>query len=129
VTGDQADPDQGLLQQVEAILEVKNAEEFRRNLMNLIAAHAIDHPGEAIDHVRIFPRHVEQVKEAYFIEHRAQIVTLIDDMLALLSDVGHPLQPEARAHAQQAFERLQAAGYCAKCARAALGELQKERYT
>jgi predicted Ser/Thr protein kinase len=128
ITGDYADPDQGLLKRIESVLEVKNAEEFRRNLINMIAAHAIDHPDHEIDHARIFPRYLEQLKESYFLEHRGQISDLLSDMLALLSDSGDALEPEARALAQQAFERLQAQGYCPKCARAALGELLRERY-
>jgi len=127
-TGDYSDPDQGLLKRIEGVLEVKNAEEFRRNLINMIAAHAIDHPDHEIEHSRIFPRYLEQLKESYFLEHRGQISDLLSDMLALLSDAGGALEPEARKRAEQAFERLQAQGYCAKCARAALGELLRERY-
>jgi predicted Ser/Thr protein kinase len=128
ITGDYSDPDQGLLKRIESVLEVKNAEEFRRNLINMIAAHAIDHPDHEIDHARIFPRYLEQLKESYFLEHRGQISDLLSDILALLSDAGGALDPEARKRAQQALERLEAQGYCPKCARAALGELLRERY-
>jgi predicted Ser/Thr protein kinase len=128
ITGEQADPDQNLLKRVEAILEVKNAEEFRRNLINLVAAHAIDHPGEAIDHTLIFPRYLDQVKEAYFLEHRGQISETINHMLALLSGAEGTLEPPALTQAREAFARLQSMGYCKKCARAALDELRRERY-
>jgi len=128
ITGDYSDPDQTLLKRVEGILEVKNAEEFRRNLINMIAAHAIDHPGQQLEHKRIFPRYVEQVKEAYFVEHRAQIATVVADVLALLSEHNGNLSSEARKHANEALERLLAMGYCKNCAREALGELMKERY-
>jgi serine protein kinase len=107
---------------------VKNAEEFRRNLINLVAAHAIDHPGEAIDHTLIFPRYLDQVKEAYFLEHRGQISETINHMLALLSGAEGTLEADARTQAKQAFERLRGMGYCEKCARAALDELRRERY-
>jgi serine protein kinase len=128
VTGDQVEPDQSLLKRVESLLEVKNAEEFRRNLISMVAAQAIDHPDEPIEHARIFPRYLEQVKEAYFVEHRGQIAEIIGDVLSLLSEGQQQLTPEARKHATQTFERLKAAGYCSKCAPAALGELRKERY-
>jgi predicted Ser/Thr protein kinase len=129
ITGDYSDPDQTLLKRVESILEVKNAEDFRRNLINMIAAHAIDHPGAQIEHKRIFPRYVEQVKEAYFIEHRAQIAQVVADMLALLSDAGSTLSNDGRRHASEALERLLGMGYCKNCAREALGELMRERYS
>ncbi len=128
VTGEQLDPDQALLKRIEAILEVKNADEFRRNLISMVAAQAIDHPDEPIDHARIFPRYLAQVKEAYFVEHRGQIGAILDDVLALLSEGEQRLEPEARRRAQESFERLKAVGYCEKCAPAALGELRRERY-
>lgn len=127
-TGEYSDPDQTLLKRVEHILDVKNSEEFRRNMMNMIAAHAIDHPDAQFEHSVIFPRYLEQVKEAYFIEHRAQIVTLVGDMLALLSGNESSLVPAARKQAQESLDRLFAIGYCKNCAREALGELRGERY-
>ena len=127
-TGDYSDPDRTLLTRVETILEVKNAEEFRRNLINMVAAHAIDNPGETIDYARIFPRYLDQVKEAYFIEHRTHIAGLVREMLALHSEHGPALDSEARARATRSFERLQAVGYCELCAPAVLGELLTERY-
>jgi predicted Ser/Thr protein kinase len=128
ITGDYSDPDRTLLQRVEGILEVKNAEEFRRNLINTVAAHAIDHPGEAMDYARIFPRYLEQVKEAYFTEHRSHIAGLIGEVLAFLSPHASSLSPEAQTRAARSFERLQATGYCKLCAPAVLGELLSERY-
>ena len=128
VTGDLSDPDPGLLKRVEAVLEVKNAEEFRRNLINVIAAFAIDHPNAPLEPGRIFPRYLEQLKESYFLEHRGQIAALIADMLATLSDGAQTLAPEPRKLARAAVDRLLGAGYCPNCARAALGELFKERY-
>jgi predicted Ser/Thr protein kinase len=130
ITGEYSDPDQTLLKRVEHILDVKNAEEFRRNMMNMIAAHALDHPDAQFEHSVIFPRYLEQVKEAYFLEHRTQIVAIVTDMLALLSDNGTSamLTPVAKKRAQEALDRLLSMGYCKNCAREALGELRGERY-
>lgn len=128
VTGQLSDPDQTLFKRVETILEVKNAEEFRRNLINMIAAFAIDHPGVQPEPSRIFPRYLEQLKEAYFLEHRQQIASIITDVLALTSNGGHSLAREPERQAQATLDRLIQLGYCKNCARAALGELFKERY-
>jgi len=128
MTGEQVDPDQALLKRVETIFDVKNPDEFRRNLISMIAAQAIDHPDEPIDHARIFPRHLEQVKAAYFFEHRGQIATILNDVQKLLSDGEAALESEPRERAKQAFAKLEAVGYCKRCAQAALGELRKERY-
>ncbi|MFI5306171.1 MAG: serine protein kinase PrkA [Polyangiales bacterium] len=128
VTGEQVEPDQGLLKRIEVIFEVKNVDEFRRNLISMIAAQAIDHPDDPIDHAQIFPRHLEQVKAAYFLEHRGQIADIVSDVLKLVSEGESALQPEARSRAQQMLAGFEAAGYCKRCAPAALGELRKERY-
>ena len=128
ITGDYAEPDKKLLESVESILDVKDGEEFRRNLISMVAAWALDHPGEPIDYVTVFPRYLEQVKEAYFREHRGRIATTCHDVLSLLSANGPPLEAEARGRAQRALERLHKVGYCDKCLPAVLGELLSERY-
>ena len=128
VTGKYEEPDQTLFKRIEGVLDVGDAEEFRRNLISIVAAHALDHPGEPLDHAAVFPRYVERVKEAYFGERRGQIGALIRGMLALLSDAGDSLDAPLRREAQAALSSLHGRGYCDHCARAALGELLKERY-
>jgi predicted Ser/Thr protein kinase len=128
VTGDQIDPDKKLLESVERILEVTDSEEFRRNLISMVAAYALDHPGESIDYITVFPRHLEQLKESYFREHRGRIATTCRDLLLLLSDNGAQLRGEDRARAERARGQLHAVGYCDKCLPAVLGELLSERY-
>lgn len=128
ITGEYANADESLLKRVEVILEVENPDEFRRNLVSMIAAHAIDNPDQALDHKQIFPRYFEQVRESYFREHRVQIAAMINDMLVLLSDSEQRLTPEASAQAEPALTRMLELGYCRKCARTSLGELVRERY-
>jgi predicted Ser/Thr protein kinase len=129
VTGEYSDPDQNLMHRIEEILDVSDEREFRRNLINLVAAHAIDNPGQRVDHTRVFPRYLEQVKEAYFGERRSQLATIVSDMLALLSEQARGLEREARQQAQRALDRLKKDyGYCDACARASLDELLRERY-
>lgn len=129
VTGAYADPDAALMKRVEKILDVDEPKEFRRDLISAVAAHAIDHPGEKVDYGRVFPRHVDAVREAYFTEHRAEIAQRVQDMLAVLEGTGASLQGDARDHAQSAIARLQSQhGYCPACAKSCLGELLLHRY-
>jgi serine protein kinase len=144
MTGEPVDPDQTLLKRVEKILDARAPEEFRRNLISMIAAYAIDHPGEAIDHGQIFARYLERMRNAYFEEHRGQIAAMIRDMISALqadadtaaraagsdgeSHAPPPLDGEARERAYQGIGRLKSYGYCEHCARASLGELLEERY-
>jgi predicted Ser/Thr protein kinase len=129
VTGKLSDPDVTLFKRIEDILEVGSPEEYRRNLINVVAAHAIDHPGERVDHAAIFPRQLEKLREAYYNDHRAQIRATMRDALTLLSEPAPGLEPEARARAQSAIDALQQRfGYCEHCARSSLAELYKQRY-
>jgi serine protein kinase len=128
ITGDYSDPDRKLLESVESILDVKNGEEFRRNLISMVAAFALDHPGQAIDYVTVFPRYLDQVKEAYFRENRGRIAATCRDVLQLIQNNGAPLSADAQGSAERARERLHAVGYCDKCLPAVLGELLSERY-
>jgi len=133
MTGRYEEPDETLFKRVEDILEVKDAKEFRRNLISVVAAYAIDHPGERMDPEKIFPRYLERVKEAYFTERRSFVAAMLRDMLVLLSDetesTSQQLEPDRKRDAQAAVERLiSAAGYCKLCARESLGELLRARY-
>jgi serine protein kinase len=135
LTGRYEDPDETLFKRVEDILEVKDAKEFRRNLISVVAAYAIDHPGQPMDPAEIFPRYLERVKESYFTERRSFVAAMIGDMLTLLADnpqaqaqaLGMP--SDRRRDAQAAIDRLLSSyGYCQLCARDSLGELLRARY-
>jgi len=132
-TGKYEEPDETLFKRVEDILEVKDTKEFRRNLISVVAAYSIDHPGARMDPAEIFPRHLERVKEAYFTERRSFVADVVRDMLTLLSpdNTGQVagLEADRRRDAQAAVDRLiNNFGYCPQCARACLGELLRARY-
>jgi len=131
LTGRYEDPDQTLFRNIEDILDVRDPKEFRRNLISVVAAYSIDHPGAKPDPAQIFPRYLERVKEAYFTERRGVIAAMLRDMLSLLSKTAPRtvLEEDRRLAAQAALDRLlKDYGYCEHCARACLGELLKERY-
>lgn len=154
ITGEPTDPDQTLLKRVEKILDARAPEEFRRNLISMIAAYAIDHPGQSIDHGQIFGRYLERMRNAYFEEHRGRIAGMIRDMIMALQSAADEEQTESanglivappkdalpepepepqlnqedRDRALQGIARLKSYGYCEHCARASLGELLEERY-
>jgi serine protein kinase len=134
MTGKYEEPDETLFRRVEEILEVKDAKEFRRNLISVVAAYSIDHPGERMDPAEIFPRYLERVKESYFTERRSFVAAVIRDMLVLLSEGTQQhneqvLDGDRRRDAQAAVDRLLAGyGYCKLCARESLGELLRSRY-
>jgi len=130
VTGEYEDPDKDLLASIERILGVEGkVDEFRRSIISTVAGHAIDHPGEAVDYTRVFPRHLERVKEAYFGERRKQLRAIAEDILTLVADhERHGLPPERATHTREIIDRLRARGYQAESISDAIGELLSRRY-
>lgn len=128
LTGESRDPDETLFARIEELLEVEDAEAFRRNLIGTVAAHAIDHPDEQVEYAVVFPDLLRRVKEAYFAEHRGQISTLLRHVLLVIDGSNNGMDDAQREAATAVWERLQGIGYCASCARAAFGELINERY-
>lgn len=128
LTGESREPDQQLFSRIEKLLEVDEPETFRRNLISTVAAHAIDHPDEQVDYSVVFPDLLLRVKEAYFSEHRDQISTLLRHVLLVIDEATQGLNAVQIRAAGEVWSRMQALGYCSSCARAAFGELIKERY-
>ncbi|NOY90279.1 MAG: serine protein kinase PrkA [Deltaproteobacteria bacterium] len=129
VTGSHEDPDQELMDSIEAMLGVSSsAEVFRRDLMGQVAAHAIDHPEVDVEYQSLFPRYLSQVRDAYFAERRGALAELANDVLRSL-DADAKLAPEAAAKAEQTREAMEReCGYIEASLRVALGTLLRERY-
>ncbi len=133
LTGKYEEPDAGLMRRIEEVLAVEDSTDFRRNLISVVAAYAIDHPGETPHPATIFPRYLERVMASYYAERRGLVAAVLRDVLTLLSDSpeqAEGLEPEARRIAEAALQRLTSeVGYCRLCARSCLGELQRARYS
>lgn len=130
VTGKYEDPDTELMESTEEMLGIEDdAEEFRRNLISSVAAHAIDHPGQQVDYGRAFPQYIERLKDAYFRERRKQLAEIARDVLALIDEEKPSLEPDRRAPAESALAAMKEQfGYADASVRVALGELLGERY-
>lgn len=131
LTGRYEEPDETLFRSIEDLLEVKDPKEFRRNLISVVAAYSIDHPGAKLDPTQIFPRYLERVKEAYYTERRGLVAATLRDMLNLLADPSaqQVLEEDKRVAAEASLARvINDYGYCRNCARTCLGELLKARY-
>ena len=131
VTGNSEDPDRDMMSSVERTLGAgSNVDAFRRGLIAAIAGYAIDHPGEKVDYGKVFPRHLERLKEAYFADRKKQLQEIAQDILRLLNKEQDPGVGQERMDlAQAAFDRLcRIYGYQAASVRDALGELLARRY-
>ena len=129
VTGQDEDPDVELMKRVEGTFDVDNSTSFRNELLGAIAAWAIDHPEQEVDYERIFPRYLEQLRQAYFDEHRGQIGDIGRAVVAILEE-DDKVEADLREAAQQTLNVLTARyGYEKSSAKMALGALVAARYS
>jgi serine protein kinase len=128
-TGAYEEPDRQLMETVEEALELEEPPDaFRRSLISTVAAHAIDHPGTAVDYARLFPRYIEKLSESYYQERGKQVASIAGDVLAILRDEDG-LTAEQRSQARQTLQALESRfGYEPSSARVALAELLYDRY-
>ncbi len=128
VTGRDEEPDLDLMKSVEENLGADDAEEFRNELLSSIAAWAIDHPEQEVDYESLFPRYIEQVRQAYFHERRGQIGEIGRAIVSVLED-DDTMDAVLREAAQQALQVLVGVhGYERSSAKVALGALIDARY-
>jgi predicted Ser/Thr protein kinase len=129
VTGQDEDPDVELMKRVEGTFDVDNSTAFRNDLLGAVAAWAIDHPEQEVDYERVFPRYLEQLRQAYFDEHGDQIGEIGRAVVAILED-DDGVEADLREAAQQALNVLTTRyGYEKSSAKVALGALVAARYS
>jgi len=128
VTGRDEDPDADLMKRVEETLGADDAQAFRNDLLSGIAAWAIDHPEQDVRYEELFPRYIEQLRQAYFHERRSQVGEIGQAIVAVLKD-DETLDEDLREGAQQALQVLVGVyGYERSSAKVALGALIDGRY-
>ncbi|HHH27849.1 MAG TPA: serine protein kinase PrkA, partial [Polyangiaceae bacterium] len=130
VTGRDEDPDESLMKEVESLLDVKGEpKEHRDMIISMIAAWAIDNPGEEPSIDVIFPDHVSHLRRAAYERRRKPFAALLMDVITLVRDDGSGLTPSRRQAAQKVVERMEWMGYEAVSAADALSALIRERYS
>ena len=131
LTGAYEEPDERMMREVEALLGGPDKpEELRHSLINSIAAWAIDHPDEPIDHARIFAPQLRRLREAVFAERRGAVAKLSRDIVVLLRDGGAGLDLNRQTAARAALERLKERfGYEDSSAADAAAVLVRERFS
>jgi serine protein kinase len=129
VTGNDEEPDAELMDKVEFMLGVtKRSREFRNEIISKVAAYAIDHPGEKSDPAKLFPQHVDRMREAYFEEKRDVVAEMIADGLAALA--GRPAEGDRGKRAAHLVAQLELQfGYTKASASVALSEIHRQRYS
>lgn len=129
-TGAFEDPDQQLMAEVETLLNSPDdPEHLRHSLINTIAAWAIDHPDQPIEHKVVFRDTLRRMQDAVFAQRREAVARLCRDIAILLREGGAGLDETRRKDARAAVERLQREhGYEDSSAADAAAVLVRERF-
>jgi predicted Ser/Thr protein kinase len=131
MTGNYEDPDERLMQEVEALLmSPDEPEQLRHSLINRVAAWAIDHPGEPVDNAVVFPDQIRRLREAAFADRRGAVGRLCRDVAILLREEGSGLGRARSDEAQKVVDRLcQRYGYVPSSVADAAAALVRERFS
>jgi predicted Ser/Thr protein kinase len=130
VTGEYEDPDTSFMLHVEKLLGVRgDGADFRRGIISAIAAWSIDHPGEKVENLVVFPQHIRKLKETTFAERKKAISDLCKHLVVFIEDEGKGLDNAQKKQSREALERLEGMGYCRNCARDAASALLRWRLT
>src|SRR6185312_9161761 len=124
------DPDEKMMTEIERLLEVKqDAGDWRQQLIGVIAAWSLDHPGRKVDASTVFPQHIKRMRDAVFSERRQAVAKLTRDLVLLVREEGTGLDAERRRNAEGVLERMIARfGYCRECATDAATMLLRKRF-
>lgn len=130
VTGEYEEPDEGMMREVERLLDVKgDAQDARKQMISAIAAWAIDHPGQKVEARQVFPQMIKRLKDAIFADKRVDVAKRARDVVVFVRDEGSGLDDTRRREAREALDRLASKfGYCDNCAADMASMLVRKRY-
>ncbi len=131
ITGDYEEPDEGMMREVERLLDVKgDAQDARKQMISAIAAWAIDHPGQRVEARAVFPQFLRRLREAIFNDKRGDVARRARDIVVLVRDDGSGLDDGRRREARQVLDRLASRfGYCDDCGTDMASMLVRKRYS
>jgi predicted Ser/Thr protein kinase len=129
VTQKYEEPDEKVMAEVERLIDLKDSEDGRRQLISAIAAWALDHPGQKVEASVVFPQHIRRMREAIFAEQRPAVARLAGDLSLLVRGQGAGLDAERRRNAEAAIEgMIRKFNYCRNCAADAASTLVRKRF-
>ncbi len=130
ITGGYEEPDEQLMKEVEALLNLPDEPSVvRHTWINRIAAWAIDNPGQPVDHQVIFGGVVRRLRDAVFDSRRQAVANLGRNMVVIGRGDGSELGAREQQAAKDALERFCSQwGYTKKSALDTLTVLVRDRF-
>jgi predicted Ser/Thr protein kinase len=129
-TGQYEEPDEKLMGEVERLLDVKgDGGEARKQMISAIAAWSLDHSGEKVEAMKVFPQYLRRIRDAMYAERRTAVAKLTRDVVLLSRDEGEGLDAQRKADARACLDRMaKLFGYCDSCATDAASIALRKRF-
>ena len=110
--------DEKMMGEVEKLLDVRvEAEEWRKQTINMIAAWSIDNSDEKVDVSKIFPQYLKRMRETIFAERKKEVALIARDIVMLVRENGNNLDAKSKKTAEATIAQLEKRfGYCRSCA-------------
>jgi serine protein kinase len=133
-TGRLEDPDEDMMVEVEKTLGVApKRDDARHEIISRVGAWSIEHPGQKIDYALVFPRQLQQLRDAYFDQRKKLLKKTNEELLMYLADGADKTRGRIE---KESFERVETTlrnleeryGYCRTCAKDAVSYLLRKRY-
>lgn len=130
-TGEYEEPDEGMMREVERLLDVKgDADEARKAMISGIAAWAIDHPGQKVEGKNVFPNFLRRLRDAIFSDKRGDIAKQARDIVVLVRDEGAGMDANRRKEVREVLTQLASRfAYCDSCSADMASMLVRKRYS
>lgn len=129
ITGEYDEPDEKLMKEVERLIDTKgDVLDARRQVMSAIAAWAIDHPGQKVEALAIFPHHLKKIRDSVFAARKPFVIQLARDIVTSVRENGSGLDEQRKRAASETVQRMiDRFGYCRDCAADAASSLLARR--
>ena len=107
LTGANEPADESLMKEVEQMLGVEGVpDSYRRELMNRVAAWAIERPEQPLRQEEIFDSELRKLRQSAFADRKVALARLCDDVLTLLREDGRGLDAKRKRNALATWRRL-----------------------
>jgi serine protein kinase len=132
LTGKMEEPDPGLIQEFEKIVEAPEdsaeKEAYRQNILSSLGAWSLDHPGEPMVYAKVFPEFWKKLEKHYFESQKAVLAKMSQALLVMEPDKSD-VSSEGAKLANKTIENMKTKhGYCDECAREIISFLMKQKY-
>jgi serine protein kinase len=128
VTGDDDEPDETLMKEVEGLMGIKSDfETSRKQMISEVAAFAIEHPGAKIDVPRVFGSRLAKMRATIFESKLPAVAACLQDAVMLVRGEGSGLDKARRTQAEAALAKMGALGHTRDSAADAMATYWSER--